>query len=152
MKEITTLIINNICPIIDTLSTIIVAVVGVIGVTHSLPKISKQMSTISQEVNKKRFNSCENCSFRYACVSPFLEDMGEFDKLNGIENQALKNGLIQLYDEIKAYEFDQDAKIFGSEEHKECLLRKLTMSINLVGGVNGIFNRVKDHIETQRRV
>jgi hypothetical protein len=111
MKEITNMIVKDICPIIDTLSTVVIAIAGVIGVTRSLPKISKQMSEISQKANKKRFNICE----------------------------------------IKKYEFDQNAKSFGSEEHKECLLRKLTMSINLVGGVNGIFNGVKDHLETQKR-
>jgi hypothetical protein len=138
------------CPILDSLCALGGVIIGIIGVKISLPKITKQINEISQKITKKRFNFCEGCVFHSACISPHLPDMGDFDKINEIDDPHVRDGVIALYSEIKDYQFDKNADRFGSENHKECLLRKLTIAINMLSYVNLNFNFAKDHIEKTR--
>ena len=114
-----------------------------IGIKVSLPKITKKMDDISMKMTQRRFNACKNCGFENACVSPYLEDVGDFDKKNEIENHDIANGIIKLFEEIKNCKFD-GKEFVGSKEHQECLLRKLTMAMNLISGANMGFNIAKD--------
>jgi len=119
------------------------------GIKISLPKISKQMNDISNKIQlpKRRFDSCKNCPFENVCVSPYIEDIGDFAKKNEIDNQNVSDWIVKLYEDIKEYEFGGLGKYYGTKEHQECLLRKLTMAINLIGSSNMAFNRIKDEKE-----
>ena len=119
------------------------------GIIISLPKINKQMKDISNKLQlpKRRFDSCKNCPYEAVCVSPFIEDVGDFDKINEINNQNISDGIVELYEDIKKYEFGGIGKYYGTKEHQECLLRKLTMAVNLIGSANMTFNRIKDEKE-----
>jgi hypothetical protein len=135
---------------IQTICTIAGVIIGIIGVKVSLPKITKQINVISDEISKKKFDVCERCPFKSACVSPHLAEVGDFDKENEIDNKGIREGIIQLYEEIKNYKFDNDKlRFFGTKEHQECLLGKLTMALNLIGGANMAFNKVKDENESK---
>jgi len=122
------------------------------AIINSLPKISKQMKDISSKIQspKRRFDICKNCSYENVCVSPFIEDVGDFDKINEIENENVSNWIENLYEEIKKYEFSGLGKYYGTKEHQECLLRKITMAINLIGSSNMAFNRIKDEKEKRK--
>lgn len=130
--------------IIIAICSILLVIVGFI----SLPKISKQVKTISNKLFNIKFYFCKNCPFASACVSPYLEEIGDFDKKDGIDNQDIADEIIKLYQEIKDFKFNK-LKYTGSKDHQECLLRKLTMAINLLGGVNISFNRLKDEKEIE---
>ncbi|MDR2596961.1 MAG: hypothetical protein LBC76_06540 [Treponema sp.] len=119
------------------------------GIIISLPKITKKVNDISEKISipKRRFDTCRNCPFENVCVSPFIEDVGDFDKINEIDNKEISDWIVNLYNEIKRYEFGGIGKYYGSKEHQECLLRKLTIAINLIGSSNMAFNRIKDEKE-----
>jgi len=114
------------------------------GIVISLPKIGKQVKEISNKIIRRRFKFCENCPYENVCVSPFIEDAGNFDKKNEINNKEVAEWIIKLYEEIKNYKFSEDNKFYGSKEHQECLLRKLTMALNLIGSSNMAFNMIKN--------
>jgi len=97
----------------------------------------------SSKLSKKLFNFCKNCPFEKACISPFIEDVGDFDKINEIDNNDVSEWIVNLYNEINDYKFEL-SKYSDSKEQQKCLLRKLTMAINLIGSANMSFNKIKD--------
>jgi hypothetical protein len=133
---------------IQAICSILGVILAFIGIKVALPKIGKKMDDISNKISQRRFNACKNCGFENACVSPYLENIGDFDKKNEIEDQEIADGIIKLYEEIKKYKFDEQ-EFVGSKEHQECLLRKLTMSINLIGAANMGFNKAKNKMGTR---
>jgi hypothetical protein len=122
---------------IQAVCSICGVILAFFGIKVSLPKIAKKMDDISMKMSQRRFNFCKNCGFENACVSPYLEDVGDFDKKNEIANQDIANGIKKLFEEIQNCKFDE-------KEHQECLLRKLTMAMNLIGSANMSFNIVKN--------
>jgi hypothetical protein len=130
---------------IQAVCAILGVIIAFLGIFISLPKISKQMNDISNKIPiaRRRFDFCKNCSYENVCVSPFTEDVGDFDKKNEIDNKEVSELIIKLYNDIKEYKFENNGKYFGSKEHQECLLRKLTMAINLIGSSNMSFNIIK---------
>jgi len=130
---------------IQAVCAILGVFIGFLGIFFSLPKISKQMNDISNKILivRRRFDFCKNCSYENVCVSPFIEDVGNFDKKNEIDNKDISEFIIKLYNDIKEYKFEGIGKYFGSKEHQECLLRKLTMAVNLIGSSNMSFNIIK---------
>jgi hypothetical protein len=94
-------------------------------------------------MTEKKFDFCEKCPFKSVCVSPYFEGVGDFAKKHGIDNAAVRDGIINLYEEIKSYHFDNDKPI-GTKEDQECWLGKLTIALNLIGSANMSFNRLKD--------
>ena len=120
-------------------------------ISKSLPRISEQIASISETILPARFNFCKDCPFKSVCVSPHMEDTGDFSKKSEIDNQDIADEIVKLYEEIKHYNFDKP-EFTGSKEHQECLLKKLTIAINLIGSVNMSFNRLKDvnEVESQR--
>jgi hypothetical protein len=133
---------------IQAICSILGIILAFIAIKVSIPKISKKMDDISKKMSHRRFNACKNCGFENACVSPYLEDIGDFDKKNEIEDQEIANAIIKLFEEIKRYKFEEQ-EFVGSREHQECLLRKLTMSMNLIGSANMGFNKAKDKMGKQ---
>jgi hypothetical protein len=132
---------------IQVVCAILGVIIGFVGVKVSLPKIAKQINVISDEMSKKKFNFCERCSFKSACVSM---DVGDFDKQNEIENKDISEGIIQLYEKIKNYKFDNNKPhVFGIKEYQECLLGQLTMALDLIGKSNREFNLVKNDNESK---
>jgi hypothetical protein len=144
-------IVQIICPILDSLCALGGVILGIIGIKMSLPKISKQIKEISQKIARKRFDFCGDCPFASACTSPHLDDAGDFDKITEIGDDNVEEYIRNLYETIQNYAFEENAKIFASKEHKDCLLRKITMATNLLGSTNMSFNLVKDHIEIQKK-
>ena len=128
---------------IQAICSMLGIILAIIGIKVTLPKIAKKMDDISMKMSQRRFNFCKNCGFENACVSPYLEDVGDFDKKNEIANQDIANGIIKLFEEITNCKFDEK-EFVGSKEHQECLLRKLTMAMNLIGSANMSFNTAKD--------
>jgi len=106
-------------------------------------KNNKNEKEISSKLPQKSFKFCKICPYENACISPYIEDMGDFDKKNEIDNQDVSEWIISLYKEINDYKFDI-SKYSDSKEQQICLLRKLTMAINLIGSANMSFNKVKD--------
>ena len=94
---------------------------------------------------------CKSCPFKCACESGANPDIGDFDKKSEIENQAISDGVIQLYEAIETYEFGNSEKGIFSKHHQECLKKKLTMAIELIGGANMSFNRLKEENEIKQR-
>lgn len=146
---------NLITDWIQAISAITVAICSILLVLLgfiSLPNIRKQVNNISNKLFQVKFDFCKNCPFASVCVSPYLEETGDFNRKNLIENQVMADELVDLFNEIKNYNFNK-LKYTGSKEHKECLLKKLTIAINLIGGVYGSFNRQKDNdiIEKNKR-
>jgi len=121
-------------------------ILGIIGIIVTLPKLGKKIDNISLKLLNRRSNACKNCSYKNICDSPYIEDVGDFDKKNEIDDQEIVDGIVKLYEEIEKYNFNRE-KFLWSKEHQECLLRKLTMSINLIGSVNMSFNRLKNEDE-----
>jgi hypothetical protein len=136
--------IQAVCSII----TVIFGGVGLCIAYKQLPKISKEISNISKKMIRKKPGTCDNCPFASVCYSPYVEETGDFDKINEIENQSISDGIIALYDAIKSYPFDRTDSPIGSKDQQECLLRKLTLAVKLIGSANMAFNIVKDERET----
>ena len=90
------------------------------------------------------FSFCNNCPYKNVCVSPFIEETGDFDEINEIDNKQISEGLDKLFDEIKNFKFAGSDSSYWTEELQECLLKKLTMAINLIGSANISINRAKD--------
>jgi hypothetical protein len=132
--------IQAICAIVG----IFIGICGLYIAHKQLPKITQEITNLSNKFVRKKFSFCGNCPFTNACLSPFLDDVGVFDKKNEIEDNNISDGIIKLFDEIKNYKFNGDTHRIGSKEHQECLLRKLTMALNQIGSVNMSFNFVKD--------
>lgn len=130
-------------------------VIGFIGIGITLPKITRKMDKATEELTRRmdevkkkltrrKFPACENCAYDAVCSSPYLDDTGVFDKIREIENSAVSEGIVELYNEIKKYQFDsRQFKYVGTKEHQGCLLHKLTLAINLIGSANMDFNMVK---------
>jgi hypothetical protein len=79
------------------------------------------------------------CPYYTACHSPFVEDCGDFDHLNEIQNSYVRTFIKDIFEKVASI----DDVHLGDDirDVKRCFLRKWTMAANLMSGAYLSYNK-----------
>jgi len=86
------------------------------------------------------------CPYYTACHSPYVEDCGDFDHINEIQDNYVKRFVKDVFDKVASVD---DVRLGDNiREMKRCFLRKWTMAVNLMSGAFLSYNL---HTESVKR-